>query len=119
MRKLFDFAKKKIVEFFSWIWRECRDWRTFILLVIVCLVVGLPVWGGYLLWFLTGWTWAVACATALLAFWWLPGAPYFAVCVAITLAIKRLFQKRRKKKAEPVSDEFAENTDGEAKASEN
>ena len=98
IKKLFGFIYKKIKGFIKWIWSECRDWRTLILLGAVCLAVGFPVWGGYLLYFITHLEWALILATALLAFWWLPGAPYFAVCVAITLGIKRLWQRRRKKK---------------------
>ena len=97
IKRLFNFAIKKLVEFIGWIWHECKDIRTFILLVIVCLVIGAPVWVGYLLYFITGWGWTLAVATALLAFWWLPGAPYFAVCVAVTLAIKRFFEKKVEK----------------------
>ena len=125
MKKLFGFIKKKVIEFFSWIWQECKDWRTFVLLVIVCIVVGLPVWGGYLLWFITEWAWTLAVATALLAFWWLPGAPYFAVCVAITLAIKRFFEKRQEKKAAAEKQEAVPDdrqidlTDEEIKESDN
>ena len=104
MKKLFNFVKKKIIEFFSWIWHECKDWRTFVLLVIVCFVIGFPVWGGYLIGMLTGWEWAYWMASALLAFWWLPGAPYFAVCVAVTLAIKRFFEKRQEKHAKAEKD---------------
>ena len=105
MKRLFDFVKKKIKNFLSWVWRECKDWRTFALLVVVCLVVGLPVWGGYLLGLLTNWAWAYWMASALLAFWWLPGAPYFAVCIAITLAIKRFFEKRQRKLAKKKADQ--------------
>ena len=98
MKRLVGFIVKKVKDFISWIWSECRDWRTLILLGVVCLAVGFPVWGGYLLYFITHWEWALILSTALLAFWWLPGAPYFAVCIAITLGIKRFRQKRRQKK---------------------
>ena len=104
MKRLFNWAKKKIIDFLKWIWQECKDWRTFVLLVIVCIVIGFPVWGGYLLYFITGWEWALIVATALLAFWWLPGAPYFAVCVAVTLAIKRFFERRKEKLLELIED---------------
>ena len=104
MKRLFNWAKKKIIDFLKWIWQECKDWRTFVLLVIVCIVIGLPVWGGYVLYFITHWEWALIVATALLAFWWLPGAPYFAVCVAVTLAIKRFFERRKEKLLEMIED---------------
>ena len=69
------------------------------MLVIVCIVVGAPVWISGLLGILFNWAWAWAVFAALLAFWWLPGVPYFALCVAVTLAIKRFFEKKAAKKA--------------------
>ena len=99
MKRFFNWAKNKIVNFIKWLWRECKDWRTFVLLVIVCIVVGAPVWISGLLGILFNWAWAWAVFAALLAFWWLPGVPYFALCVAVTLAIKRFFEKKAAKKA--------------------
>ena len=98
MKRIFEKIRKKVVDFLSWVWRECKDWRTLVLLGIVCVVVGSPVWVCYLLGFLFGWQWAFVVGSAMLAFWWLPGAPYFAVCVAVTLGLKRVFQKIKKKK---------------------
>ena len=98
MKRFFNWAKNKIVNFIKWLWQECKDWRTFVLLVIVCVVVGAPVWISGLLGILFNWAWAWAVFAALLAFWWLPGVPYFALCIAITLAIKRFFEKRAEKR---------------------
>lgn len=50
--------KDKFIRFFRWIWKECKDVKTFILLLIVIAVVYSPVWGGYLLSALFGWEWA-------------------------------------------------------------
>lgn len=123
MKRFFNWAKNKIVNFIKWLWRECKDWRTFVLLVIVCIVVGAPVWISGLLGILFNWTWAWAVFAALLAFWWLPGVPYFALCVAVTLAIKRFFEKKTAKKAKTKSiceiskdlEEIAEDSDTEEK----
>ncbi|MBR3686816.1 MAG: hypothetical protein IKL66_04975 [Clostridia bacterium] len=125
MKRFFNWAKNKIVNFIKWLWRECKDWRTFVLLVIVCIVVGAPVWISGLLGILFNWTWAWAVFAALLAFWWMPGVPYFALCVAITLAIKRFFEKKTAKKAKAKSiceiskdlEEIAEDSDTEEKDS--
>ncbi len=123
MKRFFNWAKNKIVNFIKWLWRECKDWRTFVLLVIVCIVVGAPVWICGLLGILFNWAWAWAVFAALLAFWWMPGVPYFALCVAITLAIKRFFERKtaKKAKARGISEiskdleEFVENADEEEK----
>ena len=102
MRKLIRKLWNKALDFFKWVWSECKDWRTLVLLGIVCLVLGLPVWGGYLVGFLFHWEWAFWVATVAWAFWMLPGAPYFALCVSITLVIKRLFERAAgKKKSKP------------------
>ena len=96
MKKLYCKIKKKITNFIKWLWRECKDWRTVLLFVAVCAVLGSTVWLGYLLGFIFGWEPAFVVATATWAFWMLPGAPFFALSVSVTLAIKRLFEKRRK-----------------------
>ena len=109
MKRFFNWAKNKIVNFIKWLWQECKDWRTFVLLVIVCIVVGAPVWISGLLGILFNWAWAWAVFAALLAFWWLPGVPYFALCIAVTLAIKRFFEKRAEKRLkQKVSDAEAD-----------
>jgi len=123
MKRFFNWAKNKIVNFIKWLWQECKDWRTFVLLAIVCIVVGAPVWISGLLGILFKWTWAWAVFFALLAFWWMPGVPYFALCIAITLAIKRFFEKKtsKKTKAKGIAeiakefDEIVENSDVEEK----
>ena len=97
MKILINKLINKAKEFFKWVWHECKDWRTLVLLGIVCLVLGLPVWGGVLVGLLFHWEWAYAVAAVCWAFWMLPGAPYFALCVSITLVIKRFFEKRAEK----------------------
>ncbi len=97
MKRLFNWAKKKIIDFVKWLWQECKDWRTFVLLVIVCVVIGSPVWICGLLGIIFDWAWAWWVFFGLLAFWWLPGMPYFAVCLAVTLTLKRFWEKRKEK----------------------
>ncbi len=104
MKKLYEKAKTKLIGFIKWLWRECKDWHTLALLAVVCAVLGLPVWLGYLLGFIFGWEWAFVVATAMWAFWMLPGAPFFALSVSITLAIKRVYEKRQRKKRKTISD---------------
>ena len=90
---------QKGIDFLKWVWSECKSWHTLVLLGVVCLVLSLPIWMGYILWFIFDWGWAFWVSTGLWAFWWLPGAPFFAVAVAITLAIKKIYEKRLEKKA--------------------
>ncbi len=92
-RKLWE----KVKAFFRWILDECRDWRTVVLLIAVVVAVYSPVWVGYLLKLIFGWQWAAVMATAVLVFWAGPFTPFFPVCVALTLAIKKWWEKRKKK----------------------
>lgn len=97
MKRLFNWLKNKIINFLRWIWQECKDWRTIVLLVFVILVVYSPVWVGYLLFWIFRWKWAIVFATASLAFWAGPFSPFFVLCVSITLGIKRFFSKCKRK----------------------
>ena len=115
MKKLYLKIKKTVIDFIKWVWSECKDWRTLVLLGVVCLVIGLPVWCGYLLALIFHWNWAFWVASVCWAFWMLPGAPFFALCVSITLALKRTYEKKRgiikKNNKEPTntSDESDQN----------
>ncbi len=88
----------KGLDFLKWLWKECRDWKTLVLLLIVCLVLSSPVWVCYILGFLFDWTWAIVVATAVWAFWWLPGMPFFALAVTITLGIRKISEAYREGK---------------------
>ncbi len=91
--------KKVIFEvkrFFRYIWRECKDWRTIPILLVVMTIVYSPVWLCYLLYVLFGLNWCLAVATACLAFWAGPFTPFFPLCIAITCGIKRLIFKMPK-----------------------
>ncbi len=105
---------KKIIDkckaFLHWVWTECKSWQTLVLLAFVCLILGLPVWGGYLIGFTFKWPWAYGIATIMWGFWLLPGAPFFALSVSITLAIKRIYEKLQEKKS--PSDPSASQADG-------
>lgn len=83
----------KVKSFCYWLWQECKDLRTLVLLGIVIVAMYSPVWGGYLMHFLFGWKWGSVMATAVLLFWAGPMTPFFPLCVAITLAIKKLLHK--------------------------
>ncbi len=54
MKKLIKKILEKTKDFLLWVWEECKDWKTLVLLGIVCVVIGLPVWGGVLV--LIRWT---------------------------------------------------------------
>ena len=85
--------KNKFINFCKWVWSECKDWHTLVLFLVVVFVMYAPVWGGYLLHLLFKIKWGSVVATTYLAFWAGPFTPYFPLCIAITLGIKKLFEK--------------------------
>ncbi len=88
MRRIIDQTTQKIKELLQWIWKECRDWRTAVILVCVMAAVYSPVWGGYLLHALFGWSAGSVIASTCLLFWAGPFTPFFPLCIAITMALK-------------------------------
>lgn len=86
--------KKLWLKFKNWCivtWKQLDNWQTLLLFILVCLVIYSPVWVGYLLYWIFKWKWCLWMATAVLAFWAGPFTPFFPICMAITLAIKKAF----------------------------
>ena len=81
-----------------WCWQELRDWRTFLVFVITMLVIGSEVWVPLILGLIFNNTGLLAFAGTMEAFWLLPGTPFIAICIAITIGIKALIDKNKKKK---------------------
>lgn len=99
-----NIIKDKVKNFLKWIWNECKDWHTIVILLCVIVVMYFPVWGCYLLYALLGWTWCSVVASACLVFWAGPFTPFFPLCIAITLSIKKGIELR-KKRIEKTKDE--------------
>ena len=95
--------KDKFIRFCRWVWQECKDTKTFLLLLMVIAVVYSPVWGGYLLHAIFGWKWASIMASACLVFWAGPFTPFFPICVGITLSIKRWVGRKSKQDNAPTA----------------
>ncbi|MBE6597196.1 MAG: hypothetical protein E7641_05945 [Ruminococcaceae bacterium] len=100
MKKLLTKIKESVINFLKWLWMECKDWRTLVLFVLICLFLSTPIWLGYIIGFLFKWEWAFWVASLIWGIWMLPGAPFFALAVSITLAIKKLYERSQEKKAE-------------------
>ncbi len=93
-RLKFEELKAKVIKFGKYVWTECKDWRTLVLLGIVMILAYTPVWLGYLLFHLFKWKWCLAMATGYMLFWAGPATPFIPLCIAITLAIKRVLWTR-------------------------
>ncbi len=106
IKELFIKLKNKFIKFCKWVWEECKDWHTVVIFAIVVVVMYSPVWGGYLCHALFHWKWCSVMATAYLAFWAGPFTPFFPMCIAITLGIRRIIDRiKGKDKANRNSDE--------------
>lgn len=88
--------KNKVVNFLKWILKECKDKKTIIILLFVIIIMYFPVWGGFVLGGWLKWQWCYAVASAYALFWAGPFTPFFPVCIAITLGIKKLITKKHK-----------------------
>lgn len=108
LKSIFAKLKDKFISFCKWVWSECKDWRTVVIFAVVVVVMYSPVWGGYICHALFGWSWCSVFATAYLAFWAGPFTPYFPLCIAIALAIKRLFDKKKDSKNKKIDAALAD-----------
>ena len=90
---MFEKLKNKFINFCKWVWSECKDWHTLVLFAIVVVLMYAPVWLGYILYFVFKSKWAMGVASAYLLFWAGPFTPYFPLCIAITLSLKKLIEK--------------------------
>ena len=85
--------KNRIYCFLKKLKKEFGNKETIILFAIVVSVMYSPVWCGYFLYFLFRWRWCFLLATGYLLFWAGPFTPFFPLCIAITLFLKKFFNK--------------------------
>ena len=97
--------KLKLKKLWRYIKSEITDVKTFIIFAIVVAVVYSPVWLCYILYFVFKWKWCFVVASSCLAFWAGPFTPFFPLCIAITLGIKKIMRKVFQKKAEKLAAE--------------
>ena len=77
----------------KWVWVNIRDWKTFIIFVIVFLVVSSEVWGLYLIGWIFDNNWCVSAASACWLFWLGPGTPFMVIVIFLTIATKAALNK--------------------------
>lgn len=83
---------------FVWSWYNFRDWRTFVIFIIVMLVVGIEVWLPFILGIIFKNAWLIGIATVCEAFWLAPFTPFLPLCILITIGIKAWLNKISSKK---------------------
>lgn len=74
-------------------YHQLDNWQSVLLFICIAALMYFPVWGGYLLYFLFHWKWAMWMATAVLAFWAAPFTPFFPLCISLTLALRKFILK--------------------------
>ena len=93
-----DEVKEKDHKLLNWLKEECKDWKTFAIFLIVIIIMYMPVWGGYLLYYIFKWKIALTTASVVMAFWLGPFTPFFPLAITITLFIKKIMQISKKRK---------------------
>lgn len=79
--------------------KELKDWRTILIFGIVMLVLGSEVWIPYILFMITNKPVYMIIATGGLFFWnVVPFTPFLPICLAVTIAIKKLMKKIKERR---------------------
>lgn len=106
---------RRFLNFFINLWKDLKDWKTLILFLLVCLVIGSPVWVPLVLGIVFKNGWLIGVASAVESFWLMPFTPFIPLCVAVTLAVKKVLnvyvfskipiKKNKNKKSEETNND--------------
>lgn len=77
--------------------KQLKDWKNWIIFIVVMLVVGSEVWIPGLIGVLTGNAWWYGVAAVCWAFWLAPFTPFLPLCLAVTFAVRKIFDKIKKR----------------------
>ena len=94
MKKMEE-LKNKFIAFLKEIKKELKDRRTILIFICVVIIMYIPVWGGYLLYWIFKWKWCIGMATMYAIFWAGPFTPFFPLCIAITFFIKKFWEGKK------------------------
>lgn len=89
---------EKTKAFFKWLWKQLGDRTNLLIFLIVFLIVSCEVWVPYLIAIITGNKWWWAVGSACWAFWLGPFTPFLAICIGITVAVRKVYDKIKQKK---------------------
>lgn len=87
----------KITQWWKTTWKELKDWKTLILFIIVTIILSCEVWVPYLIALITGNGWWWGIGSVCWAFWLGPGTPFTLIAVTLTIAIKKLWIKIKRR----------------------
>lgn len=94
LRKLWG----RLKAFFVWLFKQLRDKTNIVIFFSVFLVLSCEVWIPYLIAIITGIEWWWAVGSACLAFWLAPFTPFVPLCLALTAAVRKIYDKIKNKK---------------------
>ena len=89
--------RKRLKEFFLSVWQQLKDKTNLLIFTCVLIVVYAPMWLVGLLGIIFQNVGMIAFAFAYAAFWAGPFTPFFPIVIAITFAIRKIFDKLNKK----------------------
>lgn len=90
-------TKEKVKAGIKKTWDVFKDKTNITIFVIVNVVLSSEVWLSFLLAVITGNKWFWAVGSACWAFWLGPFTPFIPLCVAITFAVRKIYDKIKKK----------------------
>lgn len=88
------FIECKIKYLLSWIWLQCKDWKTLVFFILWWIICGSPIWVGYILFIITKNGLHLTYANACIAFWVGPGTPEIPLCITLAIGTRRLISKK-------------------------
>ena len=94
MGKLFKRIKEGVKKIFI----QLKDRTNILIFVLTFLVLSSEVWIMYLLYFITRNAWFLGIGSACWGFWLAPFTPFVPLCLGITIAIRKVYDKIRGKK---------------------
>lgn len=86
-----DKIKQKVINFIKWIWQQIKDWHNLVILLIVsaaffCLCVFLVA---VALFIIDKQIHIIYASSLVIAFWMGPFTPFWPICIAATLGIRK------------------------------
>ena len=89
--------KKRFKEFLISLWAQLKDKTNLIIFACVLVVVYAPTWLVGLLGLIFQNAGMIAVAVAYAVFWAGPFTPFFPIVIALTFAIRKIFDKFKRK----------------------
>lgn len=90
----------KFKGFITWLLKRLKDKTNIVIFCTVCLVLSSEVWISYLMAIITGNEWWWLIGSACWAFWLAPFTPFIPLCLLLTVAVRKVYDRIKKKRTE-------------------